>query len=441
MIYALAEDGKRCSAPGRTDFDRKYLKLLETSSLMEEDLYGRQRRLERLLRESRPLMKDFVAYLRLQALSTARQLRHLENILNFEKRFLRKRLECCGLAEFKKGFDKLILSELDEDTKRIYRTSLRKFYTFLLESRRSRKRTWRRILKFINGVKFRETEPKIEQITEEEFTRMYEAADNDQMRAMLSILYEAGPRSGELLTCCIKDVVIYDDYAELNVTGKTGQGTLILIRSRADLIRHLQSHPLRDYPEAPLWYMWTRRGLRALSYGAFRMRIKRLAEKAGIKRRIWPHLFRHTAATEKASFLTDREMCIAFRWSTNSKMPARYAHLAQRAVKEKILAQYIDGHILEQRKKQRCWRCGEILHEKVKYCPRCGAPTSYSETYDVAVKRREADELMNVLVQHPRVRQVIFEVLKEIYGSDPQQPSSSQGRRRPTSEAADSRPS
>ncbi len=411
--------------------------MAETPSNSAE-LYDFHKRLETLLKDVRPIFKDFVAYLRINGLGLARQIKHLENVVRFEEKFLGRRLESCSLSEFKRGLDKLILSKLDEDTKKVYRTSLRKFYMFLLESQgRGKKKTWYKILEFLNSIRIKETEPKIEPITPEEFVKMYEAADNDQMRALISVMYEAGPRSGELLTCRIKDVVVFDDYAEVHVTGKTGQGTLILVRSRADLVKHLQSHPLRNDPDAPLWYMWTRRGLRALSYDAFRMRIKRLAEKAGIKRRIYPHLFRHAAATEKASFLTDREMCIAFRWSKNSKMPARYAHLAVREVRDKILSLYNEKYNIERPKPQKCWRCGEILPANVRFCPRCGAPQEFSEIYRNIMKRQEADELMDILIQHPKVRAAIAEALRELYDSQQNNPSF-RAKLEPSKEVSDS---
>ena len=412
---------------------------MEISSNSAE-LYHFHKRLETLLKNVRPIFRDFAAHLRVSGLGLARQIKHVENVVRFEERFLRRRLEACSSAEFRRSFDKLVLSRLDEDTKKVYKTSLKKFYNFLLETHNHnrRRKAWREILEFLSSVRFRETEPKIEPITEEEFAKLYEVANDFQTRAILSILYEAGPRSGELLTCRLKDVTIHENHAELRVTGKTGQGILILVKSRADLLNHLESHPLKDNPEAPLWYFVKGGVIKALTYNALRMRIKRLAEKAGIKRRIWPHLFRHAAATRMAEFLTDREMCVAFRWSKSSKMPARYAHLVQRGVKEKILAQYIDDYTPERRKRQKCWRCGEILYNSMKFCPRCGAPTNYSEIYEAIMKRKEADQLMDVLIQHPKVRNAIAEALRELYSSDLLQKLSSSPKEPPPTSEADS---
>ena len=61
------------------------------------DLYGYGERLARRVAGVRPVLREFAAYLRLErGLSAARQLKHLEDVLRFEKRLgeygFRKRL-------------------------------------------------------------------------------------------------------------------------------------------------------------------------------------------------------------------------------------------------------------------------------------------------------------------------------------------------------------
>ena len=403
---------------------------------MANDLYGREKRLKKLLNEVRPILRRYVIYLRLQGLGIARQLKHLENVTLFERRNLKgRRLESVSFKMFRKAFEKFILSDkLDNDTKYVYRISLKKFYEFLLRENngkeRKRKKTWRQILNYLKEIKIKPTEPDIEVLTEDEFRRLYEAAEDYQTRALLSVLYEVGPRVGELLSCRIKDVMVYDSYVEINVSGKTGQGRLIIIKAYRDVVNHLQNHPFKNNPEAPLWYMIRSNRFLPLSYNALRMRIKRLARKTGIKRRIWLHLFRHTAATEKASYLTDREMCVVFRWSKNSRMPAKYAHLAQRNIKEKLLSLYSENEFQVLKPKTlRCWKCGEILPSgDMNYCPRCGTPQKGSKFYELLLKRKEADELMDVLINDPRVRDAIEQALRDLLHRQKGIPSSKEGR-------------
>ena len=364
-----------------------------------DEIYGFSRKLERLLRESRPIYREFADYLNRQKLGVARRLKHVENVLRFERRVLRgRRVEDLSLSQFKSAFSTIFNSErLDNDTKKLYKTSLKKFFEFLVSEKSGSKRsTWKKILAFLEGIKIRETEPKIEPLTEDEFRRLYEAAEDLQMKAIISLAYECGPRSGELLTCKIGDVRLHENYAEILVSGKTGQGALIAVRSYGDLVNHLAHHPLKDDPEAPLWFTWRGGVIKPLTHQTLNFRLKKLASKAGIKRQIRFHLFRHTAATEKAKFLTDREMCQYFRWSSRSSMPAKYAHLAARDVKPKILS-YYTGERVSRQQILKCWRCSQPIQPGVRYCPRCGSPINQSEVIRTAIHVNKLEKTIQEL--------------------------------------------
>ena len=388
------------------------------------DLYGYRRRLKAWLKKVRPILREYVLYLKtVEGLGESRQLKHLQNVLRFERKYLGKKLEHVKFSEFKKAVYKLLENDgLDNDTKYVYRVSFKKFFQFLLSEyeKDKRRKVWRRNLDFLEKIKIKQTAPRIEVLSENEFRKLYENAEDFQTRAIISIMYEAGLRAGELLSLRVKDVVIHENHIELNVYGKTGEGTVIIIKAYRDLANHLENHPLHDNPNAPLWFYIVKNKIKPLTYDALRMRLKRLAKKAGIKRRIWPHLFRHSAATEKAQYLTDREMCTYFRWSKTSRMPARYAHLAQRDIRRKLLSLYSENEFqISKPKTSRCWKCGEILpSENIRYCPKCGVPLQANKIYEMIMKRKEADDLMDRLMSDPRVRKVISEVLYEMIYSE-----------------------
>ncbi|PUA32623.1 MAG: hypothetical protein B9J98_04000 [Candidatus Terraquivivens tikiterensis] len=325
----------------------------------------------------------------------------MENVCRLERRlFGGKKIEDMSFGEFKSAFSKLLEDEhLDDDTKKIYKISLKKFFEFLVSEKfKAKRNTWSKILEFLEDVKIKETEPRIEPLSEEEFRKLYEAAEDIQLRAIISIAYECGPRAGELLTCKIGDVRLHENYAEILVSSKTGQEALLVVRSYGDLVNHLAHHPMKDDPEAPLWFIWRGGEFRPLTHSALNSRLKKLARKAGLKRQIRLHLFRHTAATEKAKFLTDREMCQYFRWSSRSSMPTRYAHLAGRDVKPKIFS-YYTGEQIQHEQALRCWKCGQPVHHGVKYCSRCGAPVDQSKVVRTAVHVKEFEEAVQEL-QH-----------------------------------------
>jgi len=69
---------------------------------------------------------------------------------------------------------------------------------------------------------------------------------------------------------------------------------------------------------------------RQLMYPPLTMRIKRIAERAGIQKRVYNHLFRHTSATEKSGILTDSMMDEYFGWIQGSRMTRIYVHRSGR---------------------------------------------------------------------------------------------------------------
>ncbi|MEM3190431.1 MAG: hypothetical protein QW454_05365, partial [Candidatus Bathyarchaeia archaeon] len=83
----------------------------------------------------------------------------------------------------------------------------------------------------------------------------------------------------------------------------------------------VRAHPNRDDPNAPLWislaqnYYW-----HPLSYRHFRLIIKKLAEKAGVMKDVWPYLFRHTTLTRMAKVLTEANLEKFAGWVHGSRM-------------------------------------------------------------------------------------------------------------------------
>ncbi|MEM1785022.1 MAG: hypothetical protein QW805_02225, partial [Candidatus Bathyarchaeia archaeon] len=91
----------------------------------------------------------------------------------------------------------------------------------------------------------------------------------------------------------------------------------------------VRAHPNRDDPNAPLWislaqnYYW-----HPLSYRHFRLIIKKLAEKAGVMKDVWPYLFRHTTLTRMAKVLTEANLEKFAGWVHGSRMSVRYVHFS-----------------------------------------------------------------------------------------------------------------
>ena len=137
-------------------------------------------------------------------------------------------------------------------------------------------------------------------ITEDEFNRLMNTTDDLQTKLLLGLLYESGARIGELLTLKLQNITFNTYGARLALKGKTGQRIIPIVWYTNLLRQFIEIHPMKDNPEALLWYLDEGKGVLPLNYDSVRMRLIRLCAKAGIRKRIHPHLLGHTRMTELA---------------------------------------------------------------------------------------------------------------------------------------------
>ena len=83
-----------------------------------------------------------------------------------------------------------------------------------------------------------------------EIEKMVSACDTLRDRLLIKILYEAGPRRGELCNMRIKDVQFDEHSAIIWLRGKTGTRTRRIYDAAEEIREYLSQHPHRDDPEA-----------------------------------------------------------------------------------------------------------------------------------------------------------------------------------------------
>jgi len=178
-------------------------------------------------------------------------------------------------------------------------------------------------------------------LTEDEIMRIIDVCPKRKYKALFALLAETGSEISGILGLRIRDVELHDRYAIVNIRGK--RRGAIYVRSipvkwaRKWLKRWLRKHPNIDDPNAPLF---------PSPYGgplgqdAVRLYLKRMIAKAGIEKRVYPHLFRHTRLTELSKHVTERILEGAAGWVRGSQMPKRYVHLSGAEVTEALLKLY-----------------------------------------------------------------------------------------------------
>ena len=174
--------------------------------------------------------------------------------------------------------------------------ALRGFYRFLLQEGLLTEDPTRNIDLPKTGLKLPEV------LSIEEVSRLLEAPDLNHPRglrdaAMFELLYAAGLRVSELLHIKVHDVNLEAGFVK--VFGKGSKERLIPIGSQAQeiLAEYLNSARPRLLKLHTSYYLFVARAGKPMSRQGFWKLIKQYGRKAGIEKRISPHILRHSFAS------------------------------------------------------------------------------------------------------------------------------------------------
>ena len=216
-------------------------------------------------------------------------------------------------------------------------------------------------------------------LTTEEVEKMIASADLLRDKAIIATLAESGCRMGELLSCRIKDVEFTNNGCKLTFPkGKTGSRTVPLVFAASYIDHYMRQHPERNYPDAPLWLTNRQNEHRGLAYGTIYGIIRDIAKQAGITKRVHPHLFRHTAATQLSKIWSEPMMRTYLGWQAGSNMPSVYIHLGAGDVETAVLSDRYG--LIEKKKNDRgmdvgtCPKCWKVISANAIFCYNCGQP-------------------------------------------------------------------
>ncbi len=307
-------------------------------------------------------------------LSKARQTKYFELMKGIAERLGK------DLDKVSKGDIESLVSDIEQAdysfwTKQSYKTALKKFYRWLHGMPRGEypaEVKWIKIGNRGNNDKLPE-----DLLTEEEVLRLIEATPHPRDKALIALLWDGGLRIGEVGTLRIKNVAFDNFGGVLIVRGKKGMRRVRIIWGVPYLANWFEDHPDRDNPESPLWVKLGIEGdIGAMNYYGMRKQIITAARKAGIRKRIHPHLFRHSRATFMAKHLTEAQMKEYFGWTQSSDMAAMYVHLSGRDVDDAILKMHGFKKEEEEEKPRavRCPRCRKVNSLQARFCYNCGSP-------------------------------------------------------------------
>ena len=132
-------------------------------------------------------------------------------------------------------------------------------------------------------------------LSEEEVRKMINACMNSRDRALIATLYEGGFRIEEIGTLTWSQLKV-DDYGTIiNVNKKTEKPRYVrLVAATPYLAAWRNDYPFAISSEGLIFTSQKRLPLR---YEGIALQLKKIAARAGISKRITPHLFRHSKIT------------------------------------------------------------------------------------------------------------------------------------------------
>lgn len=319
-------------------------------------------------KKNQEFIKDFVRSCELQEISKGRIGKYVY-LLSKISEWSGKDFDKVG----KKDIEELVLRinnmSFGEWSKHDYKVGIKKFFRFMGKDE---------LVAWIKTTIKRNKDENLpnEVYTLEEVEKLIKTADNPRDKALISFLYESGCRISELLNIKLKDVKFEEDYALVNVMGKTGNREVPISKSIPLLKTWINYYDSGKDKEAYLF---------PLGYVGVSKILRKLFKRAEIDKPFNPHQFRHSRATELAKSLTEAQMKQFFGWVQGSNMASVYVHLSGRDLIPKLITD---------NKKKKCLKCGFENPMDLKFCSNCLMPLD-SKEYD---KKQKHELLMEDLL-------------------------------------------
>ncbi|MBI3034423.1 tyrosine-type recombinase/integrase [Candidatus Woesearchaeota archaeon] len=177
-------------------------------------------------------------------------------------------------------------------------------------------------------------------LTPDEVRQLIVCAPNNMWRALIGILSESGCRPGEALNLTISSVKPNGDHVKIYTAGKlarsAGERPIFILKNKDLVMAWLAEHPSKDSKDdlnSPLWI--TKRTCKPITLSMLGTILKRIARNAGITKRVYPYILRHTVATAaycKFAWPLAQKMM----GHANPDMANTYVHLAEDDVLEAL---------------------------------------------------------------------------------------------------------
>lgn len=307
--------------------------------------------------------------------------------------------------------------DLSEHTRRELKLIIRKFYCYLRGYKK--KGVYPPEVEWISlNIPNHHKKLPEELINEDEARLLIQNSETIRDKALVAVLIESGARVSEIGNLKIKHVSFEQYGARLSISGKTGSRKILVISSLPYIQQWVNNHPKNHDPDSFLWY--NPHG-ELISYARISAILKKSARRAGIKKRIYPHLLRHSRATQFASNMSESAMKQYFGWTQSSKMAGIYVHMSGRDTDELIMK--VNGIEIKKDMKEstlrsiKCLKCNTINESTNRFCKLCSFALT-KEAQEQILKNEseigEVNKFMDILFKDKDIMALVAQKIKEV---------------------------
>ncbi len=387
-----------------------------------EDVYDIERRIqltskrirssEEITQRNKELIFKFVDHCTLRGLSKFRAIFYLSKFWNIA-RFVNKDFDKMNQGDIEALVKKIQLKGFAPRTASDHLTAIKTFWKWLENTSDTypEKVKWIKPWRRSGACKLPE-----ELLSKEDIEKLVNAAMNPRDKAFISTLYESGCRIGEMLSLKTRNIEFDANGAVLIVKGKTGQRRVRVIHSVPRLMTWLEHHPKNQDPEAFLWTsVGSKNNCQRLMHQSVASMLKKIAKRAGLRKKCNPHLFRHSRATFLAKHLTEAQMKEYFGWTQASDMAAVYVHLSGRDVDSALLK--LAGKKVPEAEKELdrrakpCFICRHENPPEAHRCSNCARPLDLKTALEDDMREKELLSLLAPRMLEEMIQRRIQELL------------------------------
>jgi len=295
------------------------------------------KRLAKLVKEDKGVAKAWLDEKLTNGTTHRRAAKLMTDLRQYTLKFLKKPMTKATLDDFKRARKELLESDLAEWTKHDYLHIARMFYRFMKKEEHPKGE------EYIKPVPPKRMKRDTSQVfSPEEVERLVDSALQVRFKAYISVIWEAGLRSEEVLGLVVSEVTKEAEGYRLHVDGKTGRRQPLIRDEKGWLGKRMDEiqgwHP--DY------FIFSKDGKNVPAYNAYWKMLKETGARAKITKPLRAHLLRHSRITCRANDgWTESEMNAYFGWVQGSDMPQTYIHRDARTVDRKVLQE--ENKVLE----------------------------------------------------------------------------------------------